>query len=94
MNKVIMKLKCNGIDWNPRQPSNFTAANEDGKLYTFDMRFLNTAKLVHKDHLNAVMDVKYSPTGREFVTGSYDKTIRIFKSDQSKSKDVYFTRRM
>ncbi len=24
------------------------------------------------------MDLDYAPTGKEFVTGSYDKTIRIF----------------
>ena len=28
------------------------------------------------DHISAVTDVDYAPTGREFVTGSYDKTVR------------------
>lgn len=27
------------------------------------------------------MDVDYAPTGKEFVSGSYDKTIRIFPVD-------------
>ena len=30
---------------------------------------------VHMDHISAVTDVDYAPTGREFVTGSYDKTV-------------------
>lgn len=34
---------------------------------------------VHMDHVEAVVDVDYSPTGREFVSGSYDKSIRIFE---------------
>lgn len=35
---------------------------------------------VHMDHVSAVTCVDYSPTGREFVCGSYDKTIRIFET--------------
>jgi len=37
---------------------------------------------VHKDHVAAVTCIDYAPTGLEFVTGSYDKTIRIFESHQ------------
>jgi len=42
----------------------------------------------------AVLDVDYSPTGREFVSGSFDKTLRIFKMDAGHSRDVYHTKRM
>lgn len=42
---------------------NFVVANEDHNLYTFDMRKLSTAKLIHKDHVGAVMDIAFSPTG-------------------------------
>ena len=28
---------------------------------------------VHQDHTQTVLTVDYSPTGKEFVTGSYDK---------------------
>src|ERR1700694_2345455 len=40
------------------------------------------------------MSVDYSPTGRELLTGSYDKTIRIFNTDNGHSRDVYHTKRM
>ena len=50
--------------------------------------------MVHKDHLAAVMDVDYSPTGREFVSGSYDRTVRIYNVREGKSREVYHTRRM
>ena len=33
---------------------NFTVANEDHNLYTFDMRKLNIALNVHVDHVGAV----------------------------------------
>ena len=40
------------------------------------------------------MDVDYSPTGREFVAGSYDRSVRIFAYDGGRSREVYHTTRM
>ena len=48
------------------------------------MRNLKRPLNVHLDHTSAVIDVAYAPTGREFVSGSYDKTLRIFGVDQVK----------
>ena len=62
--------------------------------YAFDMRKMDKAKMIHKDHVGAVMDVAYSPTGRELVTGSYDRTVRIFQVQSGKSFQIYHTRRM
>ncbi|CAI5470744.1 unnamed protein product [Closterium sp. Yama58-4] len=94
LRKVIMQTKTNSLAWNPREPLNFTAGNENGCCYSYDMRKLSTASFVHKDHVSAVMDIDYSPTGREFVTGSYDRTVRIFPYDAIKSREVYHTKRM
>lgn len=63
-------------------------------LYTFDMRNLRRPRQIHKDHISAVIDVDYSPTGKELVSGSYDKTIRIFGTEEGRSREVYYTRRM
>jgi len=52
------------------------------------MRKMEAARMIHKDHIGAVMDLDYAPTGKEFVTGSYDKTIRIFPADSGKSREV------
>merc|ERR1719326_70224 len=92
--KVMMKNRSNALCWNPRQPMNFTVANEDSNLYTFDMRKLDKALMVHGDHVMAVLDVDYSMDGTEFVSASYDKTVRIFKADAPKSREVYHTKRM
>lgn len=63
-------------------------------LYTFDTRFLKNPINVHKDHVAAVIDLDYSPTGKELVSASYDKTLRIFDSQKGHSRDVYHTKRM
>ncbi|XP_064652260.1 DDB1- and CUL4-associated factor 13-like [Lineus longissimus] len=94
LRKVILKLRSNTIAWNPMEAFIFTAANEDYNLYTFDMRNLSEPLNVHMDHVSAVLDVDYSPTGKEFVSGSYDKTIRIFSVDKSHSREIYHTKRM
>ncbi|KAJ3123109.1 DDB1- and CUL4-associated factor 13 [Physocladia obscura] len=92
--KNVMALATNAISWNPMEAFNFTCANEDHNLYTFDMRKLNSAINILKGHVSAVLDVDYSPTGQQLVSGSYDKTIRIFNSREGHSRDTYFTKRM
>lgn len=37
--------------------------------------------------------VDYSPTGKEFVSGSYDKTIRIYDVEKTNSREIYHTKR-
>ncbi|EDQ92632.1 uncharacterized protein MONBRDRAFT_19326 [Monosiga brevicollis MX1] len=94
MRKVVLEMRSNRLCWNPMEAMNFTVANEDHNLYTFDMRKLKHALNVHKDHVSAVMDVSYSPTGQEFVSASYDCTLRIFSVRQGHSREIYHTQRM
>ncbi|GAW79271.1 ribosomal processing protein [Plasmodium gonderi] len=92
--KLFLKYRSNSLSWNNMNPKQFIVANEDSNLYTFDIRYLKTAYLVHKGFVNAVLDVDFSPIGNKFVACSYDKTIRLFNSDESTSYDVYHTKRM
>ena len=94
--KVVMLMQTNEICWNPQAPYVFSTANDDHNAYSFDTRKLDHAMMIHADHLGAVMSVDYAPTGTELVTGSYDRTIRIFPTDSSggHSREVYHGRRM
>jgi len=58
------------------------------------MRYLDSARNVYRGHTAAVIDVDYSPTGKEFVSGSYDRSLRIFNLEEWKSRDVYHAPRM
>lgn len=58
------------------------------------MRKLGFPLQVHKDHISAVISLDYSPTGQEFVSAGYDKTIRIFPTFSRRSREVYHTKRM
>lgn len=86
LRKVVMAMRSNTVAWNPLEAFTFTAANEDSNLYTYDMRRLDHPVNVHMDHVSAVLDVDYAPTGQEFVSGSFDKTIRIFPRDGGHSR--------
>lgn len=92
--KIKTSMRNNSISWNPMEAFVFATANEDQNAYLWDMRKMDTAVNVYKDHVSAVMDVDFAPTGKEIVTGSYDRTIRIFKTNHGHSRDVYHTKRM
>eukprot|EP01102_Stenamoeba_stenopodia_P021601 TRINITY_DN8754_c0_g1_i1.p1 TRINITY_DN8754_c0_g1~~TRINITY_DN8754_c0_g1_i1.p1 ORF type:complete len:464 (+),score=106.88 TRINITY_DN8754_c0_g1_i1:136-1527(+) len=94
LKKLVMTHRPNSVSWNPMEAFNFTIASEDHNCYTFDMRKLKSALNVHEGFVSAVLDVDYSPTGREFVAGSYDRSIRIFNVQDGKSKEIYYTKRM
>ncbi|XP_063306356.1 DDB1- and CUL4-associated factor 13 [Pelobates fuscus] len=94
LKKVILEMRSNTICWNPMEAFIFTAANENFNLYTYDMRNLEHPLKVHMGHVSAVLDVDYSPTGKEFVSASFDKSIRIFPVQHGSSREVYHTKRM
>jgi WD repeat and SOF domain-containing protein 1 len=75
LKKIFLKNKSACLCWNPHEPINLSVGCEDGNVYTFDMRKFTEAKLIHKDHVNAVLSIDYAPHGKEFVTGGFDKTI-------------------
>lgn len=92
--KLILNLASNAIAWNPMEAFNFAVANEDHNAYIFDMRKMDRALNVLKDHVAAVMDVEFSPTGEDLVTASYDRTVRLWKRNRGHSRDIYHTKRM
>lgn len=92
--KVILQMRSNSVCWNPQEVFYFTAACEDHRAYSFDMRHLDKPVNVFTGHVGAVMDVDYAPTGAEIVTAGYDKTIRIFDVKHGTARDVYHTSRM
>lgn len=94
LGKVVLRLASNSICWNPMEAFNFAVANEDHNIYIFDMRKMDRALNVLKDHVAAVMDVEFSPTGEELVSASYDRTVRLWNRARGHSRDIYHTKRM
>ncbi|KAA1096117.1 rRNA-processing protein sof1 [Puccinia graminis f. sp. tritici] len=100
LGQLIMKMRVNCLKFNPQQPSTLLAGGEDHQLYTFDIRYMGSATQVFKDHVGPVMSCDWSPTGRGFVSGSYDRTLRLWSTSDTtlhkkgRSTDVYHTKRM
>jgi len=92
--RVIMQMRSNALAWSPTFPTTVLLASEDHNLYTFDVRHLGTPSQIYKAHVAAVMSCDWSPTGLEFVSGGWDRTVRIWKEGQGHTPEVYHTKRM
>ncbi|VUC35141.1 unnamed protein product [Clonostachys rosea] len=92
--KTVLTFSTNRIAWSPMEAFNFATASEDHNIYLFDMRKMDRALNVFKDHVAAVMDVEFSPTGEELVSASWDRTVRLWNRNRGHSRDVYHTKRM
>lgn len=92
--KTVLTFASNHLAWSPMEAFNFAAASEDHNIYLFDMRKMDRALNVLKDHVAAVMDVEFSPTGEELVSASWDRTVRLWDRNRGHSRDVYHTKRM
>ncbi|KAK7603243.1 hypothetical protein V9T40_003242 [Parthenolecanium corni] len=92
--KIVTKMRTNQLSWNPMEAFIFSGANEDYNVYSYDTRNLSMPVNIHEDHVSAVTSIDYAPTGREFVTGSYDKSVRIFEVHKGHSREIYHTKRM
>jgi DDB1- and CUL4-associated factor 13 len=87
-------MQSNSLAWSPTFPTAILLASEDHNLYTFDIRHLSTPSQIYKAHVAAVMSCDWSPTGLEFVSGGWDRTVRIWKEGQGHSPEIYHTKRM
>ncbi|CAI6335422.1 unnamed protein product [Periconia digitata] len=94
LHRTVLHLASNSIAWNPMEPFNFAIGNEDHNIYGFDMRNMKRALNVYKGHVAAVMSVEFSPTGEKLVSGSYDRTVRLWDRQKGHSEDIYHTKRM
>ncbi|TBU25364.1 WD40 repeat-like protein [Dichomitus squalens] len=92
--RIIMQMRSNALSWSPTFPTSVLLASEDHNLYTFDIRSLNTPTQIYKAHVAAVMSCDWSPTGLEFVSGGWDRTVRIWKEGRGSAPEVYHTKRM
>lgn len=96
--KVVLQQRTNDLCWNPMEPMDLIAGNENGEIYLFDCRKLGRPKRTFAGHVDAVTSVAYAPTGKEFVSGAADKTLRVWTIEvgggQSSSRDMYHAIRM
>ncbi|KAJ3566793.1 hypothetical protein NP233_g6782 [Leucocoprinus birnbaumii] len=95
--RVVMNFQSTSLSWSPTLPTLLLLASEDHNLYTFDVRHLDRPTQIYKAHSSAVMSCDWSPTGTEFVSGGWDKTVRIWQFKDGKGvqrPEVYHTKRM
>ncbi|AFP65658.1 nucleolar snRNP protein (nucleomorph) [Chroomonas mesostigmatica CCMP1168] len=94
VNKISLDMCSNDITWNPSFFTEFTIANEDSNLYTFDLRNPKETIKTHTEHVMSILCVDSNINNSTIVTGSADNTIRFFDNHSYKNLDIYFTERM
>lgn len=87
-------MRANALSWSPTLPTSILLASEDHNIYTFDVRSLTSPTQIYKGHVAAVMSCDWGPTGTEFVSGGWDRTIRIWKEGEGRGSEAYHTKRM
>ncbi|KAG8744099.1 rRNA-processing protein sof1 [Ceratobasidium sp. 414] len=92
--RLVMQMRANALSWSPTFPTTLLLASEDHNLYTFDVRSLVSPTQIYKGHVAAVMSCGWSPTGHEFVSGGWDRSVRIWKEGQGSGSAAYTGKRM
>ncbi|KAG9082434.1 rRNA-processing protein sof1, partial [Ceratobasidium sp. UAMH 11750] len=92
--RLVMQMRANALSWSPTFPTTLLLASEDHNLYTFDVRSLASPTQIYKGHVAAVMSCGWSPTGHEFVSGGWDRSVRIWKEGQGSGSVAYTGKRM
>ncbi|CAE6412158.1 unnamed protein product [Rhizoctonia solani] len=92
--RLVMQMRANALSWSPTFPTTLLLASEDHNLYTFDVRSLSNPTQIYKGHVAAAMSCGWSPTGQEFVSGGWDRTVRIWKAGEGTRPVVYTGKRM
>lgn len=96
--KVVLEFslpnKTNMLSFSPSDGYFVASANEDSNVYIHDLRFIDTPCNTLRGHVGAVTCVKYNPSGTEVCSGSFDQSIRIFRTNERKSRDIYYNQRM
>ncbi|KAF9510891.1 hypothetical protein BS47DRAFT_1373223 [Hydnum rufescens UP504] len=92
--RLVFQMRANALAWSPTLPTSILLASEDHNLYTFDVRSLTSPTQIYKGHVAAVMSCDWSPTGTEFVSGGWDRTLRIWNEGDGRGSEAYHTKRM
>jgi WD repeat and SOF domain-containing protein 1 len=102
--QIVMSFQNTAIHFSPLLPTQLLLPSDDHNIYTFDLRYLKSPTEIYKGHVAAVTCAAFSPTGLEFVSGGWDRTIKIWNVKDAggpnaaisggRSRDTYHTKRM
>jgi WD repeat and SOF domain-containing protein 1 len=92
--KFSLNMCSNDVSWNPSFFTEFTIANEDSNLYTFDIRNLREVIKIKTEHVMAILCLDSNLNNLSLISGSADNTIRFFDHRSYKNLDIYFSERM
>jgi WD repeat and SOF domain-containing protein 1 len=90
----FMEMCSNDILWSKLNPWEFLVANEDSNLYSFDIRKINNVLKIYKGHVMPVQSLDQEEKDGMIISGSLDRTIRVFRPKSDFKANVFSSSRM
>lgn len=100
--QIVAKSEINAMSVDPSNPSLIAAGTNSGEIYMYNTyyarsstSYITNVDRVLRGHASAVTDIQHSANGTRIVTGSVDRSVRIFSNDISHRQEaLYHNRRM
>lgn len=100
--KIVARSEVNALSIDPSNPAMIAAGTNSGEVYIYNTYYVRNATSyitetdrVLRGHASAVTDIQHSANGTRIVTGSVDRSVRIFSNDTSHRQEaLYHNRRM
>ncbi|EHY65414.1 uncharacterized protein NESG_00035 [Nematocida ausubeli] len=99
---IVAKAEINALSIDPSEPSLIAAGTNNGEIYMYNTYYTsnNTGYITPpartlRGHTTAITDIQHSANGTRIVTGSTDRTVRIFTNDVTHRQEaLYHNKRM
>ncbi|KAI5188981.1 DDB1- and CUL4-associated factor 13 [Nematocida minor] len=100
--EIVSKSEINAMSIDPSAPSMVAAGTNSGEIYIYNTYYTgdNSSYITPpcrtlRGHASPVSDIQHSANGTRIVTGSVDRSVRIFSNDTSHRQEaLYHNKRM
>ncbi|EIJ87222.1 DDB1- and CUL4-associated factor 13 [Nematocida parisii] len=100
--EIVAKAEINAMSIDPMSPETIAAGTNNGEIYMYNTYYTGNSSTyitppsrTLRGHTTAITDIEHSANGTRIVTGSTDRTVRIFTNDVTHRQEaLYHNRRM
>ncbi|KAH9386307.1 DDB1- and CUL4-associated factor 13 [Nematocida major] len=100
--EIVARSEINALSIDPSCPSLIATGTNSGEVGIYNTRYvgnsqsyLSQTERVLRGHTSAITDIQHSANGTRIVTGSVDRTVRIFSNDTAHRQEaLYHNKRM
>ncbi|KAI5189736.1 DDB1- and CUL4-associated factor 13 [Nematocida sp. AWRm77] len=89
------QTEVHAVSISPEQDTRIVAGLNCGNLHIYNVMYPSAPERVYRGHASPVLGIEYSPSGKHILTGSLDRTVRVFNNDLTHTQEnIYHNKRM